>query len=164
MPVLQVFTRPPVARAAVPTPTSLQHGTALMDTFALASHIAAGGDLSPTALGWLRDGFKRFTRGDASLEVALQLTAGSKIAARNRALQRAADLLNDGGDRSPWELSELLQKAVLRFEAVMVGRSRRGDSLALSPIDAAIADARNSGARMLRSRRRLYDLLLTNSP
>lgn len=133
-----------------------------MDAFALASHIAAGGDLSPAALAWLRDGFRRFTQGDAPLEVALQLTGGNKIAARNRALLQAADLLDDGVGLPPWKLSKLLRAAILRFESVMVARERRGDSLVLSPIDAAIADARNSGAKMLRSRRRLYDLLLTN--
>lgn len=136
----------------------------MMDAVTLATQIAAGGDLPPGALAWLRDGFRHFLRGDAPLEAALQLTGASKIAARNRALLRAAELLDDGGGRSPWELSALLHGAIHRFETVMVGRLRLNDDLMLSPINAAIDAARHTGAKMLRSRRRLYDLLLTNSP
>lgn len=86
-----------------------------MNVVAMATHIAAGGDLPPGALDWLRVGFRRFLRGDASLVVSLRLTSACKKAIRNRALLRAAELLDDGRNIDPWPLAGEVLKAIEKY-------------------------------------------------
>lgn len=139
-----------------------------MDAVALAHEIALAGDdeaLSSEATAWLRSGLRRWLRGDAELLVALQLTRGAHQASRNRALLEAASILADGRDLSAWVLSGLLHQAQTRFETGLLVQINRGINAPLSPLNECLLNAWRSDTRPLRSRRRLYDLLLlTNSP
>jgi hypothetical protein len=84
-------------------------------------------ELPPGAGEWLRAGLRRFLRGDSpSLEVALSLTGGSRIAARNRALRDAAAALDPDLTLSDWELSGRLECAIRRFESVSLVQINRG--------------------------------------
>ncbi len=139
-----------------------------MDAVALAHDIALADDgeaLPDEATAWLRSGLRRWLRGEADLVIALQLHRGAHQASRNRALLKAASILDDDRGLTAWALSELLYKAQLRFEAHTLVQIKRGIPRSLSPLDEALLEAWRSNARPLRSRRRLYDLLLlTNSP
>ena len=138
-----------------------------MDAVALAHEIALAGDgeaLPSEAAVWLRSGLRRWLRGDADLAVALQLTRGAHQVSRNRALLDAASILADGRDLSAWVLSGLLHQALTRFEGGLLVQINRGINAPLSPLNECLFNAWRSGARPLRSRRRLYDLLqMTNS-
>jgi hypothetical protein len=125
----------------------------------IAERLADGGTLDPEALAWLSQGLKRYLRGDAPLDVCLRLTASNKIATRNRALLRAAGILDAGRNMPAWELAELLAKAVNRFESVTWPRIQQGMQDTLTPLQTALRDAFATGAKPLTSRRRLYDLL-----
>jgi hypothetical protein len=133
----------------------------LADPIALAHALAHddGPDLPPGALAWLRAGMRRFLRGDASLDVALQLTGARRVATRNAALLRAATLLAAGTEVSDWNQAAQLAGAIKRFESVILPRWRRDEAMYLCDVDAALLAAHQSGARKLRSPRRLYDLL-----
>lgn len=137
-----------------------------MDPIVLAKTIADGspGDPLPEAAAdWLRIGLKRFLCGACdTLEVALRLTGANRAAARDRALLGAAALLAAPGE-PPWRLAQRLEYAIRRFEADTLPLIRRGDKRSLSALDNALLAAFQAGARPLRSARRLYDLLLTNS-
>lgn len=130
------------------------------DPLNLAQRVAAG-ERPDTAWPWLAAGLRRYLRGEADLETALQLGAASRVRARNAALVRAARLLVDDPDTtSAWELAGHLERAVSNYEAVFLPRLRRDPATALPDWAQAIRQAFDSGARPLRSRRRLYDILL----
>lgn len=131
------------------------------DAIELAEQIAYGdgNGISQAAMNWLRAGLVRYLRGEASLEVALQLTGVARKANRNRALIRAASILDNGRNLSAWELSKLLDAAIRRFDKVIRPRLNRGAEVELSPVDAAIEAAYRSGACMTRSGRQLLRLL-----
>jgi hypothetical protein len=125
----------------------------------LAERIAAGEPPDAATLEWQHVGFKRWQRGDGTLEVCLGLTGGNRMTARNKALIRAAHLIDGEQRLSAWQLAELLRQAVVRFRDVTLERIQRGDAGELTPLQAALADAFASGAQPLTSRQRLYDLL-----
>lgn len=131
------------------------------DAIELAEQIAYGdGDgISQAALNWLRAGFVRYLRGEATLEIALHLTGMARKANRNRALIQAANILKDRLNLSPWELAGYLSDAIARFDTVIRPRLNLGAEIELSPVDAAIEKAYRSGARMTRNRRHLLRLL-----
>lgn len=133
-----------------------------IDAITLAYELASGDSDMPTpcAVAWLRAGMRRYLRGEAStLEVALRLTGANRVAARNAALLKAARMIEDGDYMSTWSLAGKLHDAVTRFETVIAPRLYRNPETPLCPIDQAIQAARQSGARPLQSRRRLFDLL-----
>jgi hypothetical protein len=125
----------------------------------LASRLVAGEPPDAECLAWLRAGFARFLRGAGPAGVCLRLTGASRIAARNAALARAANLIDCGRGISAWALAEELRQAVVRFQSVTLPRIQRGDAGELTPVQSALADAFSSGALPLTSRRRLYGLL-----
>lgn len=125
----------------------------------LAERLAAGEPPNAECLEWLRVGFKRFLHGDGAVEVCLRLTGTSRMGARNKALIRAAHLIDGGRGISAWQLAELLRQAVVRFMDVTLPRIQRGDAGELTPVQAALADAFASGAQPLTSRQSLYNLL-----
>jgi hypothetical protein len=136
------------------------------DPVDLAHEVAYAGEVSPQALSWLRDGLRRYLRGDASLEVALRLSNSSRCQARNLALIDAARTLDAGRGLSAWVLAGLLAQAIRRAEHALPARARLGSDASMSALDDALARAARSGARPMRSRERLYDLLneaLTNA-
>lgn len=121
--------------------------------------LAAGEPPDAECLEWLRISFKRIQRGDGPADVCLGLTGGNRMTARNKALIRAARLL-DGEQRiSAWQLAELLRQAVVRFRDVTLERIQRGDAGELTPVQAALAAAFASGAKPLTSRDHLYRVL-----
>lgn len=126
-----------------------------MNVVAMATHIAAGGDLPPGALDWLRVGFRRFLRGDASLVVSLRLTSACKKAIRNRALLRAAELLDDGRNIDPWPLAGEVFKAIEKYGSA----TRRENAGALPPIAQAIREAKESGAKVEITREQINRIL-----
>lgn len=138
-----------------------------MDAVALAHAIAFAGDgdaLPAEAVAWLRTGLRRWLRGDADLVTALALTGGTRVACRNRALLVAASILDAGRGLSAWQLAKELCTAQAHFEGSVLVQLQRGIDVALSPLNENLLTARRSGASRLGSQRRLYDLLLTNSP
>lgn len=130
----------------------------------MAERIAAGGPIDDAAMEWLRIGFRRFLRGDGPSDVCLRLTVGNRMAARNAALIRAAQIIDAGRGLSAWHLAELVRQAIQRFESVILPSIQRGDAGELSPLDAALRDAFASGAQPLRSRQRIYDQLACKPP
>jgi hypothetical protein len=129
-----------------------------MDSIALAQAVVAG-QWPPEALPWLQGGLRAYLAGGQPLEDALGLTRPNRVKVRNAALMRAARILDDGRGRPPWELAGLLEQAIRRFEGDTLKRIRAGTAMELSPLNSALAEAWGGGARPLRSRRRLYDLL-----
>lgn len=110
-------------------------------------------------LEWLYTSCARIQHGDGPADVCLQLTGTNRMTARNKALIRAAHLIDDGRGFSAWQLSELLQHAVLQFRDITLPRIPRGDAGELTPVQVALADAFASGAMPLTSRGSLYKLL-----
>lgn len=112
--------------------------------------------LPPSSAGWLLDGLSKHAMGEP-LEDALSLTPCDRIRTRNHALMDAADCL--GAADSQWHRALLLQRAVARFESRVWPRLRLETVPDLPPLDAALFRAFISGARQIRSARRLYDII-----
>lgn len=92
--------------------------------------------------------------------VLLQRVFGADpLRERNRALVDAVEALDPEGRLSAWDAAELLSRAVRRFETCVLPRIQAGAVLNLPPSDEALQKAFASGARVMRSRRRLYELL-----
>jgi len=87
----------------------------------------------------------------------------NRIHERNGALLRAADLLDPSNKLTAWNRAERLADAIARYEAWTAPRIRSGAERALTPAEQEIQRALLSGARALKSQRRLYDLLMTFS-
>ena len=122
---------------------------------------ANGHALPPAAAAWLRSGLTRYLHKGEALESALRLGVASRTIARNRALVEAAQCLDP--DAAPWDQAETLRLAIVRFEQRVLPRLRAGADRDLSPHEQALLRAFDAGApRMLRSRRRLWDLLTTS--
>ncbi|AHK78107.1 hypothetical protein M911_01590 [Ectothiorhodospira haloalkaliphila] len=92
---------------------------------------------------------KRYRRGDG-----FHLAGFERVRRRNAALLRAAEAV---GGSTPWTQAGRLAASVARFEARVLPRYR--DQPPASPVDRHLWDAWQSGARPLRSRRRLYELI-----
>ena len=123
--------------------------------------VANGHPLPPAAAAWLRSGLSRYIRQGEPLEAALRLGVASRTIARNRALIEAAQCLDP--DAAPWDQAETLRLAILRFETRVLPRLRAGADRDLSPHEECLLRAFGAGApRMLRSRRRLWDLLTSS--
>ena len=119
-----------------------------------------GAPLPPQARAWLRSGLALYLHKGEALESALRLGTYARTLARNRALIDAAQCLDP--DAAPWDQAETLRLAILRFETRVLPRLRAGADRDLSPHEQALFRAFDAGApRMLRSRRRLWDLLTT---
>lgn len=133
----------------------------MVDTnpFLFTARLAAREPPDAQCLEWLYTSFGHIHRGDGPVDVCLGLTGASRVGARNKALIRAAHLIDGGRGISAWQLAELLRQAVVRFRDVTLKRIQRGDAGELTPVQAALADAFASGAQPLTSRQRLYDLL-----
>jgi hypothetical protein len=106
---------------------------------------------------WLGQGLDRWRSGEP-LDHALGLAGADAIRARNAALVLAAGHF-DESDLSTWELAGRLEAAIRRFESIVLPRIRRGEAVSLDPAQQAILSALEAGAGMIRSRRRLWDLL-----
>jgi len=126
-----------------------------------AQHLALLRELAkanPKLSQWLEDGIQRW-RGGEQLDRALALAgAGAKIE-RNRALLRAARLLDPENEYSTWYLAGLLEFSIKRFESLIQPQIEAGTKKNLSPVDLAIHQAFLSGTEMIRSQRKLFDLL-----
>lgn len=134
------------------------------DAFMLARQIADDeGEITPEATRWLREGMRRFLAGE-KLTVSLHLTGTDQKRERNDALLRAAAILDDGRDLTPWQLSRQLAQAQERFESVVWPRCRAGKAVELSALNSAFRDAFATGAKPLRAAERLYDLIATDKP
>lgn len=85
----------------------------------------------------------------------------ARVRARNRALLEAAEALALDNPCT-WILAQRLERAIQRFSTrvwpLLRAGAHRGE---LSPADAALYRAFLTGARVPRTQRRLYDLLLT---
>ena len=97
---------------------------------------------------------------DGAVAACLGLTLPQRIRARNDALLQAAqELVTDGS--TTWKNAQQLAQAVKRFELALLPALRAGQDLPLSPHESALWRAYQvSGARPLRSSRKLYSLLL----
>ena len=97
---------------------------------------------------------------DGAVATCLGLTLPQRIRARNDALMQAAqELVTDGA--TTWQAAQRLAQSVRRFEQALLPALRAGQCLPLSPHESALWRAYQvSGARPLRSPRKLYSLLL----
>ena len=97
---------------------------------------------------------------DGAVAACLGLTLPQRIRARNAALAQAAQELASEG-ATTWQLAQRLARAVQRFERGLLPALQAGQDLPLSPHESALWRAYQvSGARPLRSPRKLYSLLL----
>ena len=97
---------------------------------------------------------------DGAVAACLGLTLPQRIRARNAALVQATqELASDGA--TTWQLAQRLAQAVRRFERALLPGLQAGQDLPLSPHESELWRAYQvSGARPLRSPRKLYSLLL----
>ena len=97
---------------------------------------------------------------DSDVAGVLGLSLPQRIRLRNDALMQAAqELVTDGA--TTWQNAQQLAQAVKRFELAVLPALRAGQDLPLSPHESALWRAYQvSGARPLRSPRKLYSLLL----
>lgn len=130
--------------------TPVEHFRAVLHSLADDKPLPAG------SAEWLLNGLTKHCKGEP-LESALALTPANRTKARNNALMAAADSL--GATDSQWHRAILLQKAIARFESRIWPKIRYETDPDLPPIDAALFRAFTSGARPLRSARRLYELI-----
>ncbi len=111
---------------------------------------------------WLEAGIERWREGE-SLDRALGVCGTDAVRERDLAIRRAAAIANPDGLRKPHTLAGDLEMEIRRFEGVKWKRCRHMRDPNLSPFDRALFDALRacdqSGISMLRSQRRLYDLI-----
>ena len=117
---------------------------------------AADGDTAPEILAWISESMRRHLAGD-DLEAAFRLDRASRLRQRNRALLAAAAALDDGS--GPWATAGRLAAAIRRHEARVWPLLRRDPLMALPPIDAALRRAFDTGQRLPRTQRKIYELL-----
>lgn len=116
----------------------------------------------PGLAAWLTGAQERWQAGE-KLNVALGLSLADAVRARNAALNCAADTVRaELPEASDWTVAGRLEKEIDRFETNVLPRLRKGFSPErLSPVAGQIHQAFASGARMLRCRRKLFDLIKT---
>ncbi|MFH1494117.1 MAG: hypothetical protein ABIG70_04905 [Pseudomonadota bacterium] len=131
-----------------------------LNPLAVAAEIAnaqPGAQLPDDAVRWISDGLRRYLRGDGTLEQCLRLTGATRQRARNHALIRAAVILDDGRGIRPYPLSEMLEKAIRRFENLYPPHRREQTHIAdMTPLNLAIYESIASGGRRIRTARNLY--------
>lgn len=121
-------------------------------TYELARR-AADGDFSAEVRAWLQQAMVDCLSG-----CPLTITAADRLTARNRAISKAAALLDTGG--STWDTAGRLAREIKRFESDVLPRVRRGSSIPLTDVQAHLLAAHEAAeGRLLRSRERLYALL-----
>lgn len=121
---------------------------------------AAAGDFAPDVRLWLQRGLADHLAG-ADLHQSLGLDPASRVRARNAALREAAALLSENGTAGPWAVAGRLAQAIRRYErriAPMVALDP-ARARTLGPLDAALRRAFLAGNRMVRTRRKLFDLV-----
>lgn len=117
---------------------------------------AAVGDLDPEVVCWVQAAFSRYRAGD-DLALAFGLDRASRIRQRNRALRSAAGLLDQ--DDGPWRCAQRLAAAIQRYEGRIRPLLTRDPHLKLPPLDEALRQAFNTGARVPSTTRNLFELI-----
>lgn len=120
------------------------------------AHRLAAGDLSPEVAKWLSDGMRRHLAGE-DLEHALGLDRTAALRRRNQALLQAAALLGD--DDGAWRCACRLAAAIRRYDARVAPLLERDPERELAPIDEALRRAFETGQRIPRTPRNLYELI-----
>lgn len=118
--------------------------------------VAEAGD--PQTARWFSRGLALW-RGGEPLESSLGLSGPMAVRTRNELLREAARHLDDCETSSIWSAAGRLADRIARFEARVLPRIRAGLPAQLDRTDQSIMGALMSGSAMLRSRRRLYDVL-----
>ena len=88
-----------------------------------------------------------------------RVLAASPTRERHGAILRAADLLDPHGEDSRWALAGRLEAAIKRFDRETLPAIRRGLNRDLTPLEIELQTAFGAGAVMIKTRRRLHDLL-----
>ena len=97
---------------------------------------------------------------DAAVGACLGLSLPQRVRMRNALLVETARFLSTDGCTT-WQAAQRLAQAVRRFERALLPALQSGRKLALTPHESALWRAYQvSGARPLRSPRKLYSLLL----
>lgn len=97
---------------------------------------------------------------DAAVGACLGLNLPQRVRMRNASLVEAARILSTDGCTT-WQAAQRLAQAVRRFERALLPALQSGQELALTPHESELWRAYQvSGARPLRSPRKLYSLLL----
>ncbi len=113
----------------------------------------------PEVSQWLEDGLQRWKENGEPLDRALALAGARAKIERNRALIQAARLLDPEQQHTAWKLAGLLEFSIRRFESLVWPRDKVSGKTQLSPIDHALYQAFISGAEMIRTQRKLFDLI-----
>jgi hypothetical protein len=117
---------------------------------------AASGDASPDVLEWIATSMRRHFDGD-DVAVSLGLDRVSLIRERNRALNDAAALLDDG--TGAWNTALLLERAIRYHQARVIPLLERDPNKAIGPIDGALRRAFQTGQRVPTTARNLYNVI-----
>lgn len=125
-----------------------------MDTMDLLRNAARS--LPEAERGWLHCALEKIAQGEPPAD-ALRLTHADRVRSRDAALLEAAEALGDTDNL--WQKAQQLEKAIRRFESRVWPRIAHRTSPDLPPIDAALFRAFKTGARPIRSARKLWDLL-----
>ena len=108
----------------------------------------------------LRAELDYLTDTDAAVGACLGLSLPQRVRMRNALLVETARILSTDGCTT-WQAAQRLAQAVRRFERALLPALQSGRKLALTPHESALWRAYQvSGARPLRSPRKLYSLLL----
>jgi hypothetical protein len=105
---------------------------------------------------WIVDGVRDW-RGGLSLDVALGLAGGRARRYRDQALRRAAEIIMARDDVGVWEAAGRLAKQIRHFERCV--QPRMTEEKVLDPLHQAIADALHAGCAVVRSPRRLWEII-----
>lgn len=111
----------------------------------------------PEVSRWLAGAVRECQEG-GNLAAALGLDGAHAIRDRDYWLCQAARLLA-GPNRSDWAIAGDLLAAIRRFERNTLPKLRRGHSVELSELETELSKAFNSGARMLRSQKRIREVI-----
>lgn len=108
---------------------------------------------------WLHGGIARWRNG-TSLDAALGLQSSDMRRARDLALREAARCIDPDGGMPRWAVAGLLASALRSFESTTWLRYKdAAEQPTLSPLKQALWAAFRSGARPIRSQRKLFEIL-----
>ncbi|WP_374279199.1 hypothetical protein [Azonexus sp.] len=120
---------------------------------------AAAGKLDPEVIAWLSSGLRAYIDGrERSLETALSLDLSRRVRERNDALIEAAKILSRQST-SPWATAGLLARAICNFETNVLPSDQLRNSKNMTALNTHLLRAFNTGVRIPRTQRKIYDLI-----
>jgi hypothetical protein len=115
----------------------------------------SNGQFTDEGKTYISQALRKYFSDRDPIEEALGLTVAARKKFRNESLLLAADILRGNREVSNWALARDLAQAIKRFESLSPPRRR----VTLSALDQLISDALSSHCEMIRSQRKLYELM-----